>query len=328
MARDWRDERIAKLEGENAELRVQLKDALRRIRELETRLNQSSSNSNQPPSKDSPDQRRNRPKRPPSTRKRGAQPGHEAHQQELVDPDKVTRFVDCFPDECEECAAKLRRSCDPKPGRRQVVEMPEIVPDVTEFVMHAVECDDCGHRTRGKPPLGTPESMFGPRLLAFVGLVTGAYKLSRRDAVAFLNEVFSIRVSLGALSNAEARVSRAVEPAVQDAQRFVEAQPFKHVDATPWANRGEARTLWTISTTLVTVFAIVADGTRDKLRGLFQRIRGKLISDRGSVFGFWRMSLRQICRVGGAVTGPAPHRPGHAEFPHPVLHLAGSLAGV
>ena len=32
------------------------------------------------------------------------------------------------------------------------------------------------------------------------------------------------------------------------------------------------------------------------------------------------------CRVGGAVAGPAPHRPGRAEFPHPVLHLAGSLA--
>jgi transposase len=31
------------------------------------------------------------------------------------------------------------------------------------------------------------------------------------------------------------------------------------------------------------------------------------------------------CRVGGGVAAPAPHRPGRAELPHPVLHRAGSL---
>jgi hypothetical protein len=32
------------------------------------------------------------------------------------------------------------------------------------------------------------------------------------------------------------------------------------------------------------------------------------------------------CRVGGDVTAPTPHRPGRADFPHPVLHERGSLA--
>jgi hypothetical protein len=32
------------------------------------------------------------------------------------------------------------------------------------------------------------------------------------------------------------------------------------------------------------------------------------------------------CRVGGEVALPAPHRPGRADFPHPVLHATGSLA--
>jgi len=32
------------------------------------------------------------------------------------------------------------------------------------------------------------------------------------------------------------------------------------------------------------------------------------------------------CRVGGDVTAPAPHSPGRADFPHPVLHGAASLA--
>jgi Transposase zinc-binding domain/Putative transposase len=37
--------------------------------------------------------------------------------------------------------------------------------------------------------------------------------------------------------------------------------------------------------------------------------------------------LRHIdCRVGGDVAAPTPHRPGRADFPHPVLHERDSLA--
>ena len=35
---------------------------------------------------------------------------------------------------------------------------------------------------------------------------------------------------------------------------------------------------------------------------------------------------RKDCRVGGDVTAPTPHRPGRADFPHPVLHERVSLA--
>jgi hypothetical protein len=34
---------------------------------------------------------------------------------------------------------------------------------------------------------------------------------------------------------------------------------------------------------------------------------------------------KKRCRVGGGVTAPTPHRPGRADFPHPVLHDRGSL---
>ena len=36
--------------------------------------------------------------------------------------------------------------------------------------------------------------------------------------------------------------------------------------------------------------------------------------------------VEAACRVGGNVAIPTPHRPGRAEFPHPVLHGGGSLA--
>jgi Putative transposase len=35
---------------------------------------------------------------------------------------------------------------------------------------------------------------------------------------------------------------------------------------------------------------------------------------------------KKRCRVDGDVAAPIPHRPGRADFPHPVLHERGSLA--
>jgi hypothetical protein len=35
---------------------------------------------------------------------------------------------------------------------------------------------------------------------------------------------------------------------------------------------------------------------------------------------------KKNCRVDGDVAAPIPHRPGRADFPHPVLHERGSLA--
>lgn len=68
-----------------------------------------------------------------------------------------------------------------------------------------------------------------------------------------------------------------------------------YVDATTWYQAGAYRSLWTLATATVTVFAIVADGTRETLRLWIDRIRGVLVTDRGTQFGFWAMDRRQIC---------------------------------
>jgi transposase len=69
----------------------------------------------------------------------------------------------------------------------------------------------------------------------------------------------------------------------------------KHVDATGWSLASGARTIWTIATAVVTVFAITLDGSRDHLRELLAATRGILVSDRAPQFGFWAMHMRQIC---------------------------------
>jgi transposase len=212
---DERDLRIARLEAQveallaaNAQLRAE-------VEELKARLDQNSSNSNRPPSGDAPTAREARRGKAPSGRKRGGQPGHKGWKRTLLPADKVNRTRDCFPSRCRRCEAPLPRRPDGDPLRHQVVEVPPIAPDVTEYRLHRVVCD-CGKVTCGTLPFGVPLGMCGPRLTAFIGLLTGVYKMSRREGSRLLGDVLGVKISLGALSQSEDAVSEAVSAPVEE----------------------------------------------------------------------------------------------------------------
>ncbi len=303
---DDRDRRIAKLEEEVADLRTMVKALLAdnarlgaenvqlraEVEDLRTRLGQNSSNSSKPPSSDSPADRNARTGKAPSGKKRGGQPGHKGSRRQLLTPTKPP--VDCFPESCRRCEKVLPARRDPDPLRHQTVDVPAIVPVVAEWILHRVTCD-CGAVTCATLPAGVPHGMCEPGLMALIGLLTGDYNLSRRRAVGLLSDVLGIEISLGALSEAEDDVSDAIAVPADNAREHVADQPIKHTDATGWKQGGEARTLWTIATSMATAFFITKDGTMPGLRGLFAKVKGILVSDRGRQFGFWAMTKRQIC---------------------------------
>jgi transposase len=131
--------------------------------------------------------------------------------------------------------------------------------------------------------------------MAFVALLTGFFHLSRRGARTLVGDMLGVSISLGALSELEGRVSRALEKPVQQAHAHAVSQPVKHVDGTTWRRAGKYRALWVLATELSTVFKITADGTLKTVQGFLRRASGFLVSDRGGQFLFWAMDQRQIC---------------------------------
>ena len=71
-------------------------------------------------------------------------------------------------------------------------------------------------------------------MMSAMALLTGVYHLSRRRVVDLLTDLVGVRVSLGAVSAVEARVSEAVVPAVAEACEQVANSPVKHTDGTTW----------------------------------------------------------------------------------------------
>src|SRR5205823_12075128 len=95
-------EEVATLRLENAALRAENAALQQRVRELEARLGQHSSNSSRPPSADPP-QAPARPKAPPSGRKRGGQPGHRGAYRALLPVEQVDEVVVAAPEVCRHC---------------------------------------------------------------------------------------------------------------------------------------------------------------------------------------------------------------------------------
>jgi transposase len=101
-----RDARIAKLEAEVAELRAL-------IRELQARLKMDTTNSSLPPSAN-PLHGRKPISKKKSKRRRGGQPGHEAHLRELLPPERVQTVVPFVPPSCQSCGATLPQDARPE----------------------------------------------------------------------------------------------------------------------------------------------------------------------------------------------------------------------
>ena len=265
------------------------------VQRLLERLQQDSQNSSQPPSSDPPHALGRRPRRVPSGRKRGGQPGHPGQTRTVVPLEDVDTLVPIKPRQCLRCQYPLEGE-DPQPYRHQVTELPPITPVVTAYQLHRLVCPACGTSTRAPLPLGVPTGGFGPRVQAIVALCTGAYRLSKRTTQEVMADLFGIPMSLGTIPHLEQATVQAVATPVVDARAYVRAQPTAHLDETGW-REGRARAwLWVAVTTWVTVFVVrLSRGAKVAEELLGERFCGILVTDRWSAYTWYPTRWRQVC---------------------------------
>ena len=265
-----------------------------RIAALEERLKQNSSNSSKPPSSDPPNAPP-RPKRTPTGRKVGGQPGHVGHTRPLKPLDQVQRVIELRPTSCGRCGALLLGD-DSQPQRHQVTELPRIEPHVTEYRRHTLTCLVCGTETPGACPADMPPGDFGPRLQATTGYLSGRMGMSQRDIAETMETVFHTDIGLGSIPTLETVVSDALAQPVADAQRYVQQQAAANVDETGWRERAKRAWLWVAATPLVSVFLVLttrsAKGAHQLLGDCFRGIVG---SDRWSAYNWLDPHQRQLC---------------------------------
>ena len=250
------DQRIKVLEAEVSQLR--------------TKLGQDSSNSNKPPSSDSPYQE-NTPK--PDKGKPGGRKGHQGYRQQLMPPTK-TEVVHPGP-----CTCGCGTFTELRPYHtHQHIELPVIVMTVIHFILYRGTCTNCGKTGKGYIPKAF-QTGFGPRLCALVAEIGGIEGNSRQAIQSLCASVLGFNISLGAIQKSIDRASTAILPHYEAIGDKARSAYVNHLDETPWRNCGKLNWLWVMANSVVAFFMVHTNRSRIAFEALVGGWDGILVSD-------------------------------------------------
>jgi transposase len=283
------DEQIQRLEK-----RVVRQDE--RIAQLERRVGRSSRNSSQPPSSDPPSMVPKRGK-DRSGRKQGAQHGHEGKGRPLLPAWAIDEVVEHWPTECDcgHAFAETERVAVGQPTRHQVEELPVIAVTVTEHRCQRVRCPGCAATVTAVLPSEVVSSAFGPRLQAAIVTLSIRNRISRRDVVELCEQLFSSRISTGAIDAILTRAGDALAEPYADLLDRVRAADTLNIDETGWRLKGAQRALWGAFTDRHAAFAIAPSRHEDHARDLLGGTKAVVTSDRWWAYGHLPLKRRQVC---------------------------------
>src|ERR1019366_3935970 len=173
-----------------------------RVEKLERQLAKNSGNSSRPPSSDPPRRTPGRGK-DRSGRNPGGQPGHEGHGRPLL-------------------------------PTWAVEELPVIAVRTIEHRCQRVRCPGAGARRTGELPEQVAASHLGPRLQAAIATLSVRNRLSRRDAVELVEELFQARLSSGTVDAVLSRVGEALAEPHDALLHAVRSSRHLNMDETGW----------------------------------------------------------------------------------------------
>jgi transposase len=267
------------------------------VEELERRLNRNSRNSSTPPSQDPPGAPE-RKRAPSSGRSQGAQPGHLGHGRPLAPMESVGDVIQHWPEHCA-CGhrfSEAEREPASEPARHQVAELPPLAILLTEHRLHRLRCPDCGLTARAELSPEVPAGAFGPRLEAAVATLSVRNRISRRDLVELVEELFGCALATGTVDAIVRRTGQALALPYEDLLGHVRSAPAVNVDETGWRLRGKQRTLWGAFTEGAAVFRIAPDRHRREADALLgEEFSGIACSDRWWAYNAFEPECRQVC---------------------------------
>jgi transposase len=209
-----------------------------RIAALEVRLNQltrppkTPSNSSKPPSQG---QKQDLPAsatdRPPRKSRPGV--GRTLHP----NPD---RTIERLLTTCPKCQAVFPDVSQTPQQVYERIELPPVRPDVTQIRLFGGRCACCGERVTAEAPAGLEQgSPFGPSIAAMVVYLHYAQAIGMERLALLMNELLSLSISEGAISNILARAREPLLDATATIEKVVLASPVVCSDETSVRVKGK-----------------------------------------------------------------------------------------
>ena len=291
-------ERVATLESENSDLRAE-------IAALRSKGSKNSGNSSLPSSRDPAGERQRQASDRRSKRQRGAggvqrraggQPGSAGRSLPLTDTPDVT--VEHRPEVCSGCGAGLGDAEIVGVARRQVVDVPPVVPVVTEHRVQTRACGCCGTTTAGVFPdhVRAPIS-YGPGVRARVVYLLGRQHVPIERCREAMRDLFGVTMSTGTIDSIYADAARRLTGFITALVIVLRNAAVINVDET--TDRIGTTTCWmhVVSTRCYTL--IHASATRGaqavKDAGVLIGYRGVIVHDRLALYWQFTRAKHQVC---------------------------------
>ena len=259
------------------------------IRELKERLNTNSTNSSTPSSQDLFKKTK---KKENSGKPKGGQPGHRGYSRQLFPLSQVQIVHVLRPNLCQCCCSIEFDELPISTEIRQIVELPEIPPHVTQYNIHTCRCSNCKKHVRADIP-NEAKYGFGPRLMGFITSLSGEFRLSRRQVTALMGKL-GIRICSGAVCKIHERATEILKAPYEEIKEHVLCQGHLNGDETHWKTLGKKRWIW-ISLGKGAVFLqITASRSAKAFQDVFRGFSGILTTDRYDGYNTHK-GLRQLC---------------------------------
>ena len=271
-----------------------------RISALEARLEQltrppkTPDNSSKPPSQG---QKQDRPSSAAERTGRKSRPG--VGRTLHPNPDRV---VDARLTACPKCQAAFPETSQTPQQVYERIELPPIKPDVTQVRLFGGRCACCGERVTAAAPAGLePGSPFGQSIAALVVYLHYAHAIGMERLATLMDEIFSLSISEGAISNMLARAREPLLVAAATIRATVLASPVVCSDETSARVSGKNWWEWVFVGTLAVLHVIRPSRGKAVVQALFGEIRPMVwVSDMlGSQRGHgveWQVCLAHLLR--------------------------------
>lgn len=206
--------------------------------------------------------------------------------------------VDC-PLYCQACEGRVRLAG--KVSQFQI-DLPEIHPQTTEFVLHWGECTKCGRRAVGRHPrqisqaIGAAGVQIGPGVLSLAAYLNKAGGMSYGKISTLLEQMSGFRVARSSLCRALLRTGSKAQPIYDEMVKIIRTSPVVYPDESGWRIGGVHAWLWAFTNGRETVYSIQRGrGFAEAASVLGRDYAGVLVADGWAPYRRFKEATHQTC---------------------------------
>lgn len=268
------------LEREITELKRQLVEASEMIRKLSEQMEelQRAGKRQAVPFARREEQRVKKP------RKRGRKPGKgQFKNRAKPKEEEISETKQAELSGCPDCGSALE---EVREQEQYEIDIPEIKPKITRYVMLSGKCPQCGKRHKLCHPdqiseaVGASGVVVGPHAKALASNLKHELGVSYGKVSKLVNDAFHLNVTRGAWQQADRRLALQAQPIYQEMTEALRACAVVHGDETGWRIGLLSAWLWVFTSEKLTVYTIeTSRGHEVVLAILGKEFKGVLVSD-------------------------------------------------